>query len=303
MNRIIRWYNQYRKEIWIAILTIIGIIALIQTLNNYYKNNPKKESSSANNSTTTYNTNNYSVVTQKKIDENIAMQSNAIIDTFFNYCNSGQFEEAYNMLSSGCRKELFPEINDFIKYQKRIFTEKKMYNSTLWITTNTRNTYRLEITGDILAAGKTEDMPIEEYYTIVKENGENKLNVCKFIGQDEINISKEQNGVNIDILTRDLYIDYEIYEIKITNKTGSTLIFNTKENTDSIYIKDENGLEYIAFLNEIHKSKFEILNGTETTLEIKFNRGYKPDTKIEKIIFEDIKINNNEQTEVIEVEI
>ena len=65
---IIRWYNRNRKMVWIVVLTIVAIIGLIQTLNNYYKNNPKDESSSTI-STTAYNTTNYAVVTQEEISE------------------------------------------------------------------------------------------------------------------------------------------------------------------------------------------------------------------------------------------
>lgn len=80
------------------------------------------------------------------------------------------------------------------------------------------------------------------------------------------------------------------------------MLFNTNENSDSIYLKSQNGLKYLAFLNEIPKSKFEILNGTESTIEIKFNNAYKEDIEIEKIIFEDIKINDN-ANETMEIEI
>ena len=42
MNILIRWYNQNRRMIWITVFTIIAVIALVQTLNNYYKNNTKE---------------------------------------------------------------------------------------------------------------------------------------------------------------------------------------------------------------------------------------------------------------------
>lgn len=193
MNKIARWYNQNKQIFWIIVLSIIAIISLIQILNNYYKNNTKDESSSANISTTTYNTNNYSIVSQESIDKSVADEYSNLIDKFFNYCNNGNFEEAYNMLSSDCKNEVFPNINEFISYEKRIFTENKTYDSKLWITAKTRITYRLEITGDILASGEVDDMPVEEYYTIVKENDEYKINICKFVGTDYINVSKEQN--------------------------------------------------------------------------------------------------------------
>ena len=134
-NKIVRWYNQNRQIIWTVILTIIGIIILIQTLNNTYnKNNPEEESSSIGNSTTTYNTNNYSVVTREEISETMSEESIDLIEDFFRYCNSGQVEYAYSLLSQECKQELYPTIEDFrTKYYNRIFrTNNRLFIYGCW---------------------------------------------------------------------------------------------------------------------------------------------------------------------------
>lgn len=305
MNKIIRWYNQNRQTFWITILVVIGAIGLIQTLNNYYKNNTKEESSSSTNiSTTTYNNQNYSVVTETEISKTVSENSQTIIKNFFNCCNNGRIEEAYNLLSDDCKEELYPTISDFTdRYYKRIFTEKRDYDSTLWITTSSKNTYRVEIMSDLLATGQKEVNPIEEYYTVVVENGKYKINTNGYIGKEELNISKSQNNVNITILSRIEYMEYEEYEIRVENKTGEKLLFNTKQNVNSIYIQDENGIKYIAFLNELVNSELLVLNGDNKTLNIRFNRGYKPSIKIQEIVFEDIKINNKNENERIEIQL
>ena len=295
MSKIIRWYNQNRNIIWMTVLTVVGVIALIQTLNGFYKNNTKEESSSTNISTTTYNNPNYSVVSKTEINKTTSENSQEIIKNFFDYCNNGKIEEAYNLLSEDCKKELYPNLNIFKEnYYNRIFTESKMYNSTLWISNGNKNTYRLEIMGDILATGSKETMPIEEYYTVVYENEEYKLNVSNYIGKEEINISKTQDNITIAILSKQSYIDYEKYEIEVKNGTLVRITLNTKENTDSMYIQDENGLKYVALLNEISEYDLEISRGLTKTYNIKFNRGYKPTINLEKILSEDIfkeKIN------------
>ena len=300
-NFVIRWYNQNRKMIWLIILTIIGVIALIQTLNNYYKNNPKDESSSTN-STTTYNKSNYSVVSRENINETTSEKSNNLIETFFDYCNSGKIENAYNLISIECKEELYPTVDEFkTKYYNRIFTEKKSYDDILWISSRGRNVYRVKIMADLLSSGQKDNMPIEDYYTITSENGQYKLSISSYIGKEEINVSKTQNNITVNIIAKKMYMDYEIYEIEVSNNIGSVLIFNTKKNSDSIYLQDENELKYIAFLNEILESKFKIQNASSKILEIKFNRGYKPTIDIEKIIFDDI--NSKGKKENIEIEI
>ena len=47
-----------------------------------------------------------------------------------------------------------------------------------------------------------DDMSIQDYYTIVKENDEYKLNINNYIGKEEVNKTKKQNGVEIYIAER-----------------------------------------------------------------------------------------------------
>ena len=291
MNNIRIWYSKHRRTIWIPIIIIITSIAFMESLNNNYRKLAKDESSSTN-SATTYNTTNYSVVSQKEIDNKVSQKSVNIIEDFFSFCNEGEVESAYNLLSTECKEELYPTIQDFItNYYNRIFTEKRSYDSMLWISNSSRNTYRVQIMRDLLSTGQKDSMPIEDFYTIINENDGYKLNISSYIGKKDINISKTQNNVTVNIVSKKMYMDYEIYEIKVENNSKNDLIFNTKENTKSMYIKDENDLKYIAFLHEIADSEFEVMTGIPKTVEIKFNRGYKPTIRIQKIIFEDIKIN------------
>lgn len=299
-NNIIRWYNRNRKKVWIAILTVVGIIALLQTLNNYYERKPTKEFTSG--SSNSYNTNNYSVTTKEEISGTTSQVSNKLIQNFIEYCNNSKIDSAYNLLSTQCKEELYPTIDDFkTKYYSKIFSEQRTCNAILWTTSSSAHTYRIEIMSDLLATGKKDDMPIEDYYTIIYEDGKYKLNINRFVQKKDINISGIKNNITINIISKRIYIDYEIYVIEVQNNTGTKLIFNTKENLQSMYIEDENRLKHIAFLNEIPESELVILNGLTKTLEIKFNRGYKPIIEIQKIIFEDIK--SASETRKIEIEL
>ena len=302
MNILIRWYNQNRRMIWITVFTIIAVIALVQTLNNYYKNNTKEESSSAGNSTTTYNAPNYSIVTEKEINNSVSEASQDIIKNFFNYCNNNKIEDAYNLLSKECKDELYPNINEFKqRYFDIVFTNTKTYSSNLWIANGSKNTYRLEIHGDILGTGKKEEMPIEEYYTVIYDNGKYRLNINGYIGKEDINISKSQNGIEISIISKQVYMEYEKYLVEVKNSSGTNIVLNTKQDTDSLYIEDENHVEYIAFLNEISDYDLNIKNGFTKNYDIRFNRSYKPSVNIEKMVFDSIKIGQENKTQKIEV--
>lgn len=299
MSSIRIWYNKNREKIWIAIIMFAVVIALTQTLNKYYKDNPKEKDSYSN---TIYNTDTYSVITKKEINESSAKESINLINYFMKFCNNGQPEEAYKLLSLDCKEELYPTIDTFItKYYNKVFTEKKSYDYMLWIVGSESYTYRVEIISDILATGKKDDMPTEDYFTIVAENGQNKLNISRYIGKEDINLVQEQDNITITILSKIQYMDYEKYKISVLNNTGSKLVFNKKENLNSIYIQDENNVEYVAFLNEIPSTQFEIPSGAVNTLEIKFNRGYKPTIDVENIVFEDVYTNMNSKTIKVEI--
>lgn len=295
-NVIVRFYNQHKRLIWLIAFIIIFTVLLIQALNNY----AEQDKGVNNRISYKQNESNYSVVTQKQINETISNDSAELLEAFFRFCNNQQTKEAYNLLSTDCKQELYPTIDDFIKeYYNKIFGKKRSYDYILWIATSKSNTYRVEIMEDILATGKKEEMPIQEYYTVVNDNGQYRLNIANYIGKEFINIAKNNDDININILSKRIFIDYEIYEIEVKNNTESTVIFNTKDNSKSIYIEDENKLKYIAFLNEISDIELELPKGRSKSLQIKFNRGFRPETDIKKVIFNDIKIRD----EILNIEI
>ena len=74
------------------------------------------------------------------------------MNSFISYCNNNDIASAYNLLSDGCKKELFNTQNDFKqKYYDKIFTSKKDYNIEAWKYTGVGVTYRVTFSNDILS--------------------------------------------------------------------------------------------------------------------------------------------------------
>lgn len=109
MNKLVRFYNQNRHMVWIVILSIIAIISIIQVLDNlaYEKNNANKNINNYNNNSSI----NYSVITGQEVKTDIS----EVIDEFVKYCNNGQVEKAYEMLSDECKTILYPNLEDFTR--------------------------------------------------------------------------------------------------------------------------------------------------------------------------------------------
>ena len=230
--------------------------------------------------------------------------SQAIIKSFFDYCSNNDVQGAYSLLSKECKDELYPNINEFKrKYFDIIFTNKKTYKSKLWISNDNKNTYRIEIYGDLLSSGEKEEMPIEDFYTVIYDNGKYSLSIKGYIGKENVNISKTQEGITVNILSKQVYMEYEKYRVEVKNNSREDVMLNTKENTNSMYIEDKNNVKHIAFLNELSNQDLSILSGFTNEINIRFNRTYKPNISIEKIVFDNIKIGQDSKTKKIEIDI
>lgn len=297
MNRLIRFYNKNRKVIWMYILIIGACIILLQTLNGYAKivneKNKEKEDSF---STTSNNTikQNYSITNDTTIDQSANDILVGKIDSFIKCCNNGFTEQAYSLLSDDCKNELYETKEIFEKkYYKNIFNKKRIYEAQLWITDSDRYTYRITFAEDMITTGNVNYLEIEDYYTLVYENGTYKLNINKFIGTEEIEKETTKNEITFRVQKRKIYIDYEKYELNITNKTGKKIMLESREHSNKVYVEDQNEVKYIAHMYELTDEQIKINSKSEKDITIKFERIYKPKIKDEKIVFEDIVLDYN----------
>ena len=310
MNSIIGFYNKNRHAIWITIVVIILIFGVIKTLNNSLKNSTKDRSSSTNISTTTYSNKNYSIISGTDVPKEVASESTEIIDNFIKSCNEKEISSAYNLLSTDCKETLYPTEEEFKNnYVEKIFTTYRLCDKRAWINTDNSYTYSIKITEDLLSTGgNKDDMSIQDYYTIVKENDEYKLNINNYIGKEEVNKTKKQNGVEIYIAERKNYIDYEIYILKIKNNTQNDILLDSKKNTRTVYLTDIKNQNYVAFLNELSIDDLTIKSGMTQTVSIKFNKAYNPQKVVKSINFTNIVLNyqeylNNENNQFAQIEI
>lgn len=295
MNRLIRFYNKNRKMIWMYILIIVAGITLLQTLNGYAKivndKNKEQENTFAKASNNSIKQN-YSITNNTTIDQSANDILVGKIDSFIKYCNNGFTEQAYSLLSDDCKSELYETKENFEKkYYKNIFNKKRIYEAQLWITDGDRYTYRIIFAEDMITTGNVNYLEIEDYYTLVYENGTYKLNINKFIGTEEIGKETIRNAITVKAQKRKIYIDYEEYELNITNRTGKKIMLESREHSNKVYVEDQNEVKYIAHMYELTDEQIKINSKSEKNVTIKFERIYKPKIKDEKIVFEDIVLD------------
>ena len=179
MHKILSFYNSNRRVIWIAILAIAFTIILLQTLNNDAKKrnseiNTNDEINSSSN-TTIYPNNQEDFLSSNYNSEKIQDEKLKLISAFLEKCNNGKIKEAYDLLSTDCKEEMFPVLEKFKNdYTDLVFNTAKTYDIKLWMS-GKYSIYKISIYENALATGVVNNNAIDSYYTVVEENNDYKI--------------------------------------------------------------------------------------------------------------------------------
>lgn len=306
MNRFIRYWNQNRFKIIITLIIVVFIWLLIYIINSILANIPQ-ESINTNVTIQDSSKPTESVITGEEMPEETVNENTNLIQKFVSLCNEKNYNEAYNLLSTDCKEEVFTTIDDFKRnYVDKIFTSNKTYTLELWFNTNVEYTYRIVyIEDNILSSGTIDTINNkEDYITIIKENNEKKLNLNGFIAKEKIGNTSRQNNIEITVNNKLTYRSYEQYNITIKNNTNSTIKISDGQDGNEICLIDSNEVEYDSAINEISISDLIIEPGTTKNLSIKFYKIYNLYRTITKIRFKSINTDiNNTIPNVISIDI
>lgn len=315
MYRLIRYYNQNRKKIWTIIAIVVFAIIIIHILDDIAKEqkSPNIEGYNTTEQTSVQSNYNYSIMSDKQISSSKSAINNKLIEQFIQYCNNGEVENAYNLLTNECKERLYPTLQDFINiYHSQVFKTTKTYSIQSWYSEDV-NTYKIRILNDMLSTGTYDNSEIiEDYYTIIESEQGSKLNINGYIGRIEINKFKKYANIAIALLSKDVYMDYEIYKIKIQNGSDKNIMIDSKERTTTSYLTGENGTMFSAYMFELANQDLIIEKESDSVIEIKFNKMYNPEVQVRSITFSDIVMdyqqyqnteNKNEYTNRINITI
>ena len=319
-RKIAEWYINNKTKVLTAIFVIVVIILvsiIVNFLNALQLNevqtntetnvNVQENNTPIGNFTDIYVGDSESVVT----GENMSSAQVTIIDTinqFVQLCNEGNVNEAYNMLSDECKEEVYPSLDSFSNnYYNAIFNgQKKNIAVENWVN----SIYKVTFENDALSTGVyTEEGTIQDYITVTRnENNELRLNINNYIGREEINKTHtDASNVTITVLRSDTYMDYETYTYSVTNKTNNTILLDDKFSTDNMYVEDENGNQYTAYIHELSEAQLTLTPGETKEITIKYYSRYGSTKNINKVVFNKIILNYNEvavrKTTRIEIEL
>lgn len=306
MNHLIRYYNQNRKKIWGIVIIIASAILLLQLVNYFYKvenqkrlegNNKRQEEPSISTNTTML-TENQSVVTGKKVETKKLKTATNLIDEFISYCNNGEVEKAYELLTEQCKEQIYSNLEIFEQaYINNVFEGKqKKASIENWYD----NIYKVKIMEDMLSTGKSDGKVKQDYMTIVEENNGYKLNINGYIGKKEINRTTEKDNIKMEVVNKNTYKEYEEYTIKVTNNTEDIILLDGRTNVKTLHLQDSKGGTYSSYSHELTEPMLTIEQGKIKEITIKFYSTFISSKKIEAIVFSDLILRNGQLTEKIE---
>jgi hypothetical protein len=126
-----------------------------------------------------------------------------MIDEYIGYCNEGNYQKAFNMLSEDCREYAFD--NDVEKFMTHVLVKMptpKKYSIQDYSNTTYNNTkiyiYEIKYTDDLLATGLTNSTYsfTSENFTFYKDDdGEIQMNVGNYIYHSDIKSISENEYV------------------------------------------------------------------------------------------------------------
>ena len=296
MHNLIRMYNQNRIKIWIIVIGIIIAITLVQIINNAVKeNNIEKNRNLIAQEQEKYNNQKYTNESKSMVSGGVVSESKQntygnLIDEFFTYCINKEPEKAYDLLSSDCKKVLYPSEKIFEElYYNEKFNGNKKYSFQSWFSSS-EYIYLVKIYDNMLATGKDNTSNyLQDYVTIVDEGNSNyKISISSFIEIEPIEKSVSKDGISILIKESYVYMDYQVFNIEVSNTTNNTISLVDYSNNKSLCATDINGIEFNALLNENTEEDFIISSQKKKNIKIKFSNSYRVGNGIQKIKFSNI---------------
>ena len=233
-----------------------------------------------------------SAVSGDEISTNTLKSDVEIIGAFFNACNQRNLEDAYNMLTDECKEQMYNSLEVFEQaYYNNVFNgEQKVYTVENW----TGNTYKVDISEDILSTGKSNDGYVKQDYVTVKDG---KLNINNYIGYTQFNETTEDDDISMTILARNTYMDHEEYTIRVTNNKEQAIQLDGLSNVKSLHLEDSRGSTYSAYTNELTQAMLRVEPGETKEVTIKFYSRYVTNKTIDYIVFSNLLVYNSQGSE------
>lgn len=229
------WVRKYRKVIFV-VFVIWGVVFLI----NLYMRNRKIEPVP----TTTKEPHTAVIDQTSSTPKSIQTPIEDMLKEYIGYCNEGNYQKAFNMLSEDCRSYEFD--NDVEKFMSHVLVKMptpKKYSIQNYSNTTYGNKkiyiYEVKYTDDLLATGLTNTTyayTSEKFTFYEDDNDQLQMNAGDYIYHSDIKSISENEYLKIDVVDKVVNYSIEQYEIKFTNRSNYTIVIADGVETDEVVL-------------------------------------------------------------------
>ena len=213
------------------------------------------------------------------------------IEQYVEYCNNGEYENAYNMISDDCKNDNFNTLYQFESYVSNKFTNKKIYSIQNYSNFNGKYIYSIKLYDDILATGLTNSSYKYHEEKVTASYDEDKnivFSVGNFIEKKDIKSVQENDYLKVDVKSKRVRYEFEIYEVKLTNRSEKTIVI------ENGYVDDEVLLDIGADLRtELDRKDIILQPNVSKTVNIIFNKFFDDGRDAKYLIFNSIRVVEN----------
>lgn len=196
-----------------------------------------------------------------------------LVNKFLDFCNNGNVEEAYALISDECKEEKYPTIERFKQlYYNSIFSEKKECNLQSWISNSKYTIYKVRYTNNMLSTGTYDEKGVyQDYITLKRNDDKEQISIGSFVDSEECNIVTKTDMIEATVVKKKMFLEEEEYEIVIKNNTDKTILLDPLETDLTIRLIGSNK-EYLFDVNELFTSHLKIAPNVRIRLTISFNK-------------------------------
>ncbi len=299
--KLLHFFRKHNKIIFIVIC-VWAIVFFINYLLKGYKPTPELQ--------TTYEPHTSVIDTSKTVSKNVSNPIEDKIEEYVGYCNEGNWQKAFNMLSDSCKEYGFNnDIQEFMKYVYTKMPTPKKYAIQDYSNEGNTYIYQIKYTDDLLATGLTNTTyQYTEEKMIFKKQKDGKLEMAvgNFVDFADIKNISENNYLKIDIKSVIKYYSIEVYTIKLTNRTQNTIVIADGQENGEITLN----LKSSENRNRNEEDTDIVLGPNESrTIGISFPKFYDNNDDSQSITFGAIRVmeqysgTENIADEVIQAEI
>lgn len=275
-----------------VVFVIFIIWLIIFWINQYLKTIPKTSQLS-----NSYSPDSPIMDDTASVSKSDAEQINSFIKKYIDYCNAKDYDNAYNMISTSCKKYVYNDDEENFKtYVNEKFENKRIYYTQNYSNVDGIYVYILTLIDDIESTGTTGGFyKYSERIAIFNEGNDLKISNDNFIISKDINVSKEDDYMKVEVVSKDIGYDTVAYNLEITNKTSDGYIL-ISDATNAKEVSLIVGNQERGALN-LENAKYYISPGKTEEMYFTFTKYFDETTEESELHLNDVRILKTLNTE------